>query len=115
MRLRVRAQNRDFVSSAVKVDGQSVDRMTHGSSVHWSWNDDAQFPRPSFDDDEEFEIEIERRFLLWYKCIRRTQRTSIDQIRTGDREYYIVTIHPHLRPSLRDSALRSLNHWDHNI
>jgi len=83
MRLRVRAQNREFVSSAIGVDDRSLDGMKI-ASVQWSWNDDERFPRPLFDDDEEFEIQVERRFLLQYKCIRRTQRTSIDQIRTGD-------------------------------
>lgn len=43
--------------------------------------------RPSFADDEVFEVEVERRFLLWYKCIRRTKPVTIDQVRTGDREY----------------------------
>ena len=43
--------------------------------------------RPSLADDEVFEVEVERRFLLWYKCIRRTRPMTIDQVRTGDREY----------------------------
>ncbi|KAF8444875.1 hypothetical protein L210DRAFT_943580 [Boletus edulis BED1] len=84
MRLRVRAQHREFVSSAVKVDDRGLDGMNFLGRVQWPWNDDGRFPRPFFVDDEEFEIQIEKRSVLRYKCIRRTQRTSIDQIRTGD-------------------------------
>jgi hypothetical protein len=76
MRLCVRVQNRDFVSPTVTVEKTSV-----GSSVHWHWSDDA---RPSFPDDEVFEVQVQRRFLLGYKCIRRTKPMSIDQVRTGD-------------------------------
>jgi len=39
---------------------------------------------PSFADEEEFIVEVERRFLLWYKCIRRTKPVTIDQVRTGN-------------------------------
>lgn len=48
---------------------------------------DGRTSRPSFADDEIFEVEVERRFLLWYKCIRRTKPVAIDQVRTGNREY----------------------------
>lgn len=46
LRLRVRVQHRDFVSSSViiKVDERSVDGMSV-SSVHWPWNGDGPFSR----------------------------------------------------------------------
>ena len=50
---------------------------------------DERASRPSFADDEAFEVEVERRFLLWYKCIRRTKPVTIDQVRTGDCEYRV--------------------------
>ena len=61
--------------------------------------------RPSFADDETFEVAIERRFLLWYKCIRRTKPVTIDQVRTGDREYPTSTAHRGI-PWISGSLLR---------
>lgn len=55
--------------------------------------------RPSFADDELFEVEVERRFLLWYKCIRRTKPVTIDQVRTGNRECPVIYTTPR---ALRD-------------
>lgn len=52
-------------------------------------NDEFAF-RPSFADDEIFEVEVERRFLLRYKCIRRTKPVTIDQVRTGHRECPVI-------------------------
>jgi len=91
MRLRVRLpdQNRDFFSAPVKVPGDPSKRVgtTDFSSVGWPWNNDdqdTQFPQPCFADDDVFSVEVERRFLLWYRCIRRTKPVTIDQVRTGD-------------------------------
>ena len=44
MRLRVRVQNRDFVSSTVKVGDQSPEG-TNLSSIHWPWRGDERFSR----------------------------------------------------------------------
>ena len=55
--------------------------------------DDLSY-RPSFPDDEVFEVQVQRRFLLGYKCIRRTKPMSIDQVRTGDREHPPFTLRP---------------------
>ncbi|KAH0828060.1 hypothetical protein J3R83DRAFT_3711 [Lanmaoa asiatica] len=83
MRLRVRAQNHEFVSSTVKVCDQNPDEK-NASEVNWLWDDDERFSRPSFANGEVFEVEVERQFLLWYKCIRRTKPATVYQVRIGD-------------------------------
>ena len=45
--------------------------------------------RPSLAGHEAFEVVVERRFLLGYKCIRRTKRVTIDEVPvTNDREHH---------------------------
>jgi hypothetical protein len=79
MRLRVRVQRRHFVSSTINVHDQNSDG-TNVSSVHWNESIDLS----SIADDDALEVNVERRFLLRYKCIRRTRSVRISEVRNSD-------------------------------